>query len=76
MLTKNKESARIVDAQDVIAQGANTVTIRKSVVSEFSARPADATSMQTLRLVEHSGILDFWVDDEEDIYTLNDGQGL
>jgi len=39
-----------------------------------NAGPADPTSEQMMRLVETSGVLDFWDDPDEDIYTREDGE--
>lgn len=35
---------------------------------------SDPTPMQILRAVEVSGVLDFWDDPSEDIYSLEDGE--
>ena len=44
-----------------------------AVICRISDEP---TARQRLRLIELSGTLDFWDRDEEDIYTLDDGEPL
>lgn len=65
-----------LNAQDVISTESNTLTMRESVKSVFPSRPSDATPAQTLRLIEQSTTLDFWADEEEDVYTRNDGEPI
>ncbi len=36
----------------------------------------DASTLDALHLVEQSGVLDFWRDDAEDIYSVQDGEPL
>lgn len=36
--------------------------------------PDDPTASESLRLVEESGVLDFWADEPDDAYTLSDGE--
>jgi hypothetical protein len=38
--------------------------------------PDDPTSDQLMRAVEVSGVLDFWDREEENIYTLEDGESV
>ena len=38
--------------------------------------PSDPTSEQMMRAVEVSGVLDFWNDPAEDIYSTGDGEPL
>jgi len=38
--------------------------------------PADPSVIQSLRLAEESGSLDFWHHPEEDIYTQDDGEAI
>jgi len=76
IVTKNKGRAVIVNAVTYIDTGANTFSARDSVVSVFPESPADATPLQTLRLTEQSGTLDFWLDEEEDVYSLADGEPI
>ena len=38
--------------------------------------PSDPTCKQSMRLVEQSGVLRFWDDPAEDIYTDDDGEPL
>lgn len=59
---------------EVLDPDLHTMTVRGSIVSTFDAGPSDATSMQTLRLVEQS--LEFWSCDDEDVYTLDDGAAI
>ena len=40
------------------------------------AIPDDPTPGQLMRAVEVSGVLDFWDREEEDIYTLEDGESV
>jgi hypothetical protein len=72
---EDKGRAEFVNATTSIAE-LNTITVRESIVSVFPERPADATSSQTLALIEQGGTLDFWMDDKEDIYTHQDGQEI
>lgn len=74
--TTNKKQGRSVDAKGIIVKNANTITVRESIVSIFPGRPKDATQAQTLKLIEQSGTLDFWLDNEEDIYSHSDGEEI
>ena len=38
--------------------------------------PSDPTAKQQMRLVEQSGVLDFWDDPEEEVYSDDDGEPL
>ena len=38
--------------------------------------PSDATPLQTMELMEHSGALDFWDHPDEDAYTQEDGEQI
>jgi len=73
---KNKGKAEIVRAATIIRSDANTRTVRASVESVFPNRPEEPSRSQTLKLVEHSGTLDFWEHEDEDIYSLDDGEQL
>lgn len=73
---KNKGSAEFLDAFEVIPEQLKTYTRRESVVSVFPSAPSDATDAQVLGLIEQSGILDFWIEEGEDIYSHNDGQQI
>lgn len=41
-----------------------------------TTKPSDPTESQRLRLIELSGVLDFWDDPEEDVYTAEDSEPL
>ncbi len=74
--TDNKGRAAFIDATTVIMKGVNTITVRDSIESIFPENPKDATRMQTLKLMEQSGSLDFWQEEGEDIYTCEDGDQI
>ncbi|MFQ5411857.1 MAG: hypothetical protein ACE5EC_06150 [Phycisphaerae bacterium] len=38
--------------------------------------PSEPTTQQGMRLIEISGSLDFWNDEDEDLYTADDGRPL
>jgi hypothetical protein len=40
------------------------------------AKPLEATDKEILRAIEASGSLDFYYDDSQDVYTLEDGEPL
>jgi len=46
------------------------------IVEEVFPEPADPTLKQSVRLIELSGVLDFWENPEEDIYNPNDGEPI
>ena len=50
------------------------VTTAASLPVLVSDAPSDPTLEQRMRIVEVSGILDFWDRPEEDIYSLKDGE--
>lgn len=43
-------------------------------IFQVVSTPSDPTPEQRLRIVEASGVLDFWDDPREDIYSLEDGE--
>ena len=45
-------------------------------VSVEKAKPLEATDKEILRAIEASGSLDFYYDDSQDVYTLEDGEPL
>ena len=74
--TKDRGRAEFLNASEIITAEASTFTVQESVVDVFPSPPADATHMQTLRLIEQSGSLDFWNEEGEDIYTHDDGEAI
>jgi hypothetical protein len=56
----------------LIAQGQN-ITASDAPLIRIAA-PVDPTPAQMMRLVEASGVLDFWADDSENGYTADDGE--
>jgi len=62
------------DANDPTRGGMETAggNVRRQTV----AGPAEPTGKQGMRLVGLSGVLDFWEDPREDIYTLDDGEAV
>lgn len=52
--------------------GGPETSVGNAVVTVIS--PADPTPAQNLRLIEQSGVLDFWDDPAEDMYSDNDGE--
>ncbi len=42
----------------------------------LAERPSDPTAQQHMRIIEASGILDFWDDPGEDIYSPENGEPL
>ena len=62
------------------------IDIKPKVIDEqetetFSTHPpvpiaSDPTIEQRMRIIEVSGVLDFWDDPREDIYSLEDGEPL
>jgi hypothetical protein len=52
-----------------------TRTACSDCVIRFSS-PADPSAEQSLRLIDESGVLDFWEDENEDGYTATDGEPL
>lgn len=61
-------------AEHVITSGENTKTVNTAQLIFYP--PADPTKEQTLRLIEQSGVVDFWDRPEEDGYTKSDGEPL
>lgn len=47
-----------------------------NVVLQQVPNPPDPSEKQRLRLIELSGVLDFWENPKEDIYTPEDGEAL
>ena len=39
-------------------------------------KPAEATDAEVLRAIETSGALDFYYDDSQDVYSLEDGEPI
>lgn len=50
------------------------VTVGASYHVQIPEAPSDPTPDQIMRAIELSGVLDFWLEAEEDIYTLDDGE--
>jgi len=44
--------------------------------SRQKAKPVEATDAEVLRAIETSGALDFYYDDSQDVYTLEDGEPI
>ncbi len=51
-------------------------TTMGNVVTQQFPNPPDPSEKQHLRLIELSGVLDFWENPKEDIYTPEDGEAL
>jgi hypothetical protein len=64
----------VLDAAESTAERA-TVTEYGAIAQRWSV-PDDATTAQYMRVVEMSGVLDFWDEPDEDVYTLDDGEPL
>ena len=74
-IVEKQGNATLIGAAEEVLVEANTATIRDSVVQVFPS-PQDPAQEQVLHLLECSGVLDFWNDAGEDIYTKADGEQL
>lgn len=67
----NADIIHIVDRR--LRQDESVTTVIEGTAMSIPNFPSDPTSDQLMRIVEVSGLLDFWDDPREDIYTLEDG---
>jgi len=58
--------------RDVASDGAATIGGKK--MTQIIPAPTDPTAKQVMRLIEVSGVVDFWDRPEEDIYAPTDGE--
>ncbi len=71
-MDNERKAARRIDAECVVPDGAGQ-TRTSSSARMVVFPPADPTSEQRMKLIEDSGVLDFWDRPEEDGYTETDG---
>ena len=72
MQTWEYESAKNVPSEsDRSGVTTNRSTFTENVTQRF---PKDPNAAQTMRLIESSGSLEFWENDDEDIYSVEDGE--
>ena len=65
---------QIIRGQVVVPE---TVTLPEGMFVRIEPIEAEQpTTMETMRFVEQSGLLDFWNDDGEDVYSDRDGETL
>lgn len=64
----------LIGAREIIENEPETTTPSGHRIIRVSNAPEDPTTEQMMRAVELSGALDFWDDEGEDIYTLEDGE--
>lgn len=76
MTTKSHEPAEKFVAEHFIFDGENPETVTTAHLIRLTSTPEDPSSQQVLRLVEESGVLDFWSTDEEDGYSEQDGEPI
>lgn len=73
----SEQQSYSVDGVQVLVEKAYTFTTQ---VSEFmlidKAPPEDASALKYMRMVEDSGVLDFWNHEDEDIYSEADGEPI
>ena len=64
-------------ADSCVLETTQTYTAMNAEQSSLSQNPpVDPTAIQSLRLAEESGALDFWHHPEEDIYSQDDGEAI
>ncbi len=49
---------------------------RQKEIIEVEIQDADLTTLEIMQLAEQSGAFNFWKEDGEDIYTLEDGEAV
>jgi len=77
MNNNNRGKAYNASADSCVSETTQTYTAidaKQFVLSQSS--PVDPSAIQSLRLAEESGSLDFWHHPEEDIYTQDDGEAI
>lgn len=56
-----------------IEENEPVTSVTRAPIRYVANEPSDPTQLQRMRLIETSGVLDFWDRPEEEIYTLEDG---
>lgn len=62
--------------QDRVLEVLNFVEFILAKARLEQAKPTEATDKEILRAIEASGALDFYYDDSQDVYSLQDGEPL